>query len=236
MKFAFLSLLLLNGFFLLWQNYFGEPAQPAGLVQSADTPELVLLEETGTTVAVEPPAPEPAIEVSENTDGEFLASARPFVSIRRRCYSVGPFVDEAILSTYQRFLAERELSFNVRTLSERELFGYNVILPPFPDRAAAEAMVTVLLDKGITDYYIMPDPELRHAISLGLFKEHRFATRHKAFLEKKGLEPVMHSRYRERSRHWLDYTATGDALDESALIALAPGSDLQRLPRACSSG
>ena len=232
MKSAFLLLLLANGMLFMWQTYFvTAPAESLG-PRASDAPSLVLLMETGTTAVVEevtpPPTPAPDAE-----NGEFLNNTAPFVALQRRCYTVGPFVAEAALASVRDILADSEVSFAVRTLTEPELFGYNVILPPFSSREDAEEMVEILVDKGITDYYIMPAPGLKNAISLGLFREHRFAIRHMAFLEKKGLSPTMHPRYLDRSRHWLDYTETEASIDPAVFVSVSPESDIQRLARSC---
>ena len=129
---------------------------------------------------------------------------------------------------------ENKIDFQQRTLTKPELFGYNVLLPPFPSRDAAVAMVDVLIRKGITDYFILQESKLYNAISLGLFREYRYAIQHKEFLEKKGLSPTMRTRYYDRSRHWIDYTEQDNKIDETALVRMSPESDVQRLLRDCS--
>ncbi|MEM7292656.1 MAG: hypothetical protein AAF420_04545 [Pseudomonadota bacterium] len=235
MKVTFLFLLLANGLLFLWHSYFVAPQENLPAAVPSNAPALVLLEETGTAVEV-PEVPEVAAPTVEEQaeNSEFLDNSVPFVSVARRCFTVGPFIEDDALVKVQQVLAEREVSFNVRTLTEPELFGYNVILPPFSSREDAEKMVEILVDKGITDYYIMPDEDIKNAISLGLFREHRFAIRHMAFLEKKGLSPTLHARYFDRSRHWLDYSETKAAIDPAIFISATPESDIQRLARACT--
>ncbi|MEM7207467.1 MAG: hypothetical protein AAF434_06570 [Pseudomonadota bacterium] len=243
MKIAFLILLLLNGLFFLWRSYFAEPIQTPDSLAAVNAPGLVLLAETGTTIFdskdIESDAAETGLpsELGGGTAGDsdivFLNNSLPFGTERERCYSIGPFIESDALDSIQVLLSDNEMQFSVRTLTEPELYGYNVILPPFSDRKEAEKMVEILVDKGVTDYYIIADGELDNAISLGLFREHRFAIRHVAFLEKKGLSPTMNVRYEDRSRHWIDYSESGETLDTITLQRAFPESDIQRLARAC---
>jgi len=229
MKIGFLFLLLANGMLFLWQSYFVAPATVGSTPMPGNVPELVLLQETGTTVqaasvvAIEPEQPD-----SKSIDGAILP-----VSASKSCYTIGPFDSDDALKKVQQLFVDNKIDFRQRTFTEPELFGYNVLLPPFPSRDAAVAMVKILVQKGITDYYIMRDSELDNAISLGLFREHRFAVRHMTFLEKKGLTPEMKTRYYDRSRHWIDYTEQENRIDETALVRMSPESDVQRLLRAC---
>ena len=180
MKPFFLILLLINGSLIMWHSYFVKDSSLPRSQQNSDAPELVLLAETGTTIETGLHGANETEGESESASGNFLSNPIPFAELARRCYSIGPFLEGADLANAQELLAERGISFSVRTLTEPELYGYNVILPPFSSREDAEKMVEILVDKGITDYFIMPDSNLRNAISLGLFREHRFATRHMA--------------------------------------------------------
>ncbi len=231
MKIGFLLLLLANGMLFLWQSYFATPDTVASSPLPGDIPELVLLQETGTTVLATPTsvaAIEPEEPAPNSMDDIVPPAPKP-----DSCYTIGPFDSDEALKTVKQLFVENKIKFQQRTFTEPELFGYNVLLPPFPNREAAVAMVKVLIQKGITDYYIMRDTELDNAISLGLFREHRFAVRHMKFLEKKGLSPKMQTRYYDRSLHWIDYTEQENQIDETALVRMSPESDVQRLLRAC---
>lgn len=236
-SFLFLFLLLANGLLYLWQSYFVNPVEVGQMSLPVDVPELVLLEETGTTVhitvvaSIEPSVPETPID--ESLNNEFIDNSEPFTPQAKNCYTVGPFVDGDALEKVKLLFADNKIVFEQRSFTEPELFGYNVFLPPLANRDAAVAMVAVLIDKGVTDYYIIQDTELKNAISLGLFREYRFAVRHVKLLEKKGLSPRMDTKYYDRTRHWVDFTEEEFKIDETALVNLSPESDVQRLLRAC---
>lgn len=237
MKITFLFLLLANGLLFMWQSYFVAPNAIASVPLPGNVPELVLLEETETTVqdidvaTIEPEEPNPPPE--DKPDAGFIASAAPFEPAPKSCYTVGPFIDVAALKEVKQLFVEKKINFQQRTLTKRELFGYNVFLPPFPNRDAAQAKVEELVRKGITDYYLMQNSEMYNAISLGLFREYRYAIQHMEFLENKGLSPTMESRYLNRSRHWIDYTERDSKIDEATLVRMSPESDVQRLSRNC---
>lgn len=246
MKITFLFLLLINGLVFLWQAYFVVPQKPTAAQLPTNVPQLVLLEETGTTVqvtttiaaptAVEVPA---VVEVAPPQDEDVMSTTttelphNPLPAAPQNCYTVGPFVDDTILKKAKRLFTGNHITYQQRTLSKPEVFGYNVFLAPFPSREKALAMIDTLTVKGIKDYYVMPGPELENAISLGLFSEQRFALSHMQFLKSKGGSAKIRTRYNERKRHWLDYIQTGNTIDKAALIRLSPQGDIQRLLRAC---
>lgn len=268
MKITFLLLALANGCLFLWQAYLVVPDKPVRVQLPANVPQLVLLEETGTTaprvidVATATPAT-PETETIEPTEpriildddlvdselidagftdaaanAEFLNNQVPLTPPEneptpKNCYTVGPFVDEAVLKKARQLFDDNGIRYRQRILSKSEVFGYNVFLAPFPSRQQAQAMVNVLLDKGIKDYYVMRESSLANAISLGVFSEQRFALSHMDFLKSKGLSPKIRIRYTQRNRHWLDYAETGSIIDKATLVQLSPEEGIQRLVRAC---
>jgi hypothetical protein len=246
MKFTFLFLLLANGLLFMWQSYFVTPMIPQSAPMPVDVPELVLLEETeiveqdidvvATAQDIEVASTEPGVTLppEDKPADSFIDTAAQFVPAPKNCYTVGPFVDDGALKEVKQLFVENKITFQQRTLTKSELFVYNVFLPPFPSRDDAVAMVDVLIRKGITDYFILEESKLYNAISLGLFREYRYAVQHKKYLEKKGLSPAMRTRYYNRSRHWIDYTEQDNKIDETALVRMSPESDVQRLLRDCS--
>ena len=240
MKTIFLFLLLSNGLLYLWQSYFVSPEKSALPALRGSVPELVLLEETGTTAQskLAPQTVSPA-ELDENTptvkaDTAFIGNSAAFVLEKDSCYTVGPFIDDESLNKALTFFAKNNREYKQRTFTEPELFGYNILIPAFTTRAQAVAAVDELVKKGVKDYYIMTEPKYKNAISLGLFREHRFALQQLDDLQKKGVQAEMQTRYFDRSRHWLDYTDTDGSFDAIALSRLSPESDVQRLSRACA--
>lgn len=152
------------------------------------------------------------------------------------CFTIGPFDDPAVAEQAGQRLRRLGLEPEQRVLTEEEVYGYQVLLPPFPDRTAAIEATRELVEKGIQDYFVVTEPELENAVSLGLFRQKRFATRHTAYLRELGFEPEMRVRTRERDRYWQDYRDPEGRVTPEVLDALATEQPLQRLERPCDRG
>lgn len=149
------------------------------------------------------------------------------------CYTIGPFDDAEEASRAAEVLAGMGIESDERILTDEEVYGYQVYLPPFPSRDEARETVTELAEQGVRDYFIVAEPDLRNAVSLGMFSEQRYAVRHLRYLESLGFDPEMRLRTRERERFWRDYRDPAGEVDGEILAALATDQSLQRLARDC---
>lgn len=149
------------------------------------------------------------------------------------CFTVGPFDEAGGAERARQRLQELGLTPEQRVISEEEVYGYQVLLPPFADRAAALEATRELARKGIQEYFVVTDPERENAVSLGLFRQQRFATRHSEYLRELGFEPEIRVRTRERTRYWQDYRDPDGRVTPELLESLAAEQPLQRLERAC---
>jgi hypothetical protein len=166
----------------------------------------------------------------ESTDGSEAAPGRQAGA----CYTVGPFQNAERAEQARARLAELGLEPRQRTTTDEEVYGYQVLLPPHENRQAALAKTRELADKGIKDYFvIVSEPELRNAVSLGLFREKRYAVRHTEYLERLGFDPEMRLRTRTRTRYWQDYRDPRGRVTPELLESLAADQPLQRLERPC---
>lgn len=207
MRWVALLLLLANLGLAGWLAA-GAPGRPQ--VQSAPPPEkgeLVLLEERPAEAAEAAPAD--------------------------ACYTVGPFADADVAERARARLAELGLEPRQRRTTDEEVYGYQVVLPPFPSREEALAATRALAEEGVTEYFIIAEPERENAVSLGLFREKRYAVRHTRYLRELGFEPEMQVRTRSRTRYWQDYRDPEGRVTPGMLESLAAGEPLQRLERAC---
>lgn len=149
------------------------------------------------------------------------------------CYTVGPFEDADRARRARERLAGLGLEPSQRRTSDEEVYGYQVVLPPFPSREEALAATRALAEQGINEYFIISEPERENAVSLGLFREKRYAVRHTRYLRELGFEPEMQVRTRTRTRYWQDYRDPEGRVTPGLLESLAAGEPLQRLERAC---
>jgi len=150
------------------------------------------------------------------------------------CYTLGPFEDVDRAHRARARLSDLGLDPSQRSTTDDEVYGYQVILPPFPSRDAALDATHRLARKGIKDYFIVvSDPKLENAVSVGLFHEKRYAVRQTRYLEKLGFKPQMRARTRTRTRYWEDYRDPGGKVTGELLESLAADGQLQRLRRPC---
>lgn len=211
MRWVALLLLLANAGFGAWL-YMGGPGRPKPEVSvPADIGTLALLRERGQRRA------SGSVEADDASE----------------CFTVGPFDSAEAAARARERLAELGLGPEQRVLTEDEVYGYQVLLPPFPDRQAALEATRELVRKGIDEYFVVTEPELENAISLGLFQRKRFAVRHTAYLRELGFEPEMRVRTQERTRYWQDYRDPQGEITPEVLESLATEQPLQRLPREC---
>lgn len=208
MRWVALLLLIANVGLAAWLAA-GAPGRPrAESAPPAEIGELTLLD-----------------EVPAETDTDAGASGA--------CYTVGPFENAERAQRARERLAELGLEPSQRRTTDDEVYGYQVVLPPFPSREEALAATRALAEQGVSDYFIISEPERENAVSLGLFREKRYAERHTRYLRELGFEPEMQLRTRTQSRYWQDYRDPDGRVTAELLDSLAAGESLQRLERAC---
>jgi len=211
MRSVALILIIVNAGVAAWL-YAGAPGRPqpsAGAPPEID--QLALLREEAGTDAANPAA--------ADDNGA--------------CFTIGPFDDAELAARAREKLESLGIGPEQRVITEEEVYGYQVLLPPFPTRQAAVDATRALREKGIQEYFVITEPELEHAVSLGLFRQKRFATRHTAYLEELGFEPEMRVRTRDRTRYWQDYRDARGQVTAELLESLAADQPLQRLARSC---
>lgn len=204
MRWVALLLLLANMGFAAW-IYTGTPGRtPAAADPPVEIGELPLLRESG---------------------GDARASSV--------CYTIGPFEEESRAEAARRRLEDLGLDPRQRTIRDEEVYGYQVLLPPFESRADALAATRDLQEQGIEDYFVIAESGLRNAVSVGLFERKRFAVRHADYLNDLGFEAELRLRTRERTRYWQDYRDPRERVTPEVLDSLSAERALQRLERPC---
>lgn len=152
------------------------------------------------------------------------------------CFTIGPFSDPANAESAGRRLAEAGVEPSQRSTSEQVATGYRVLLPPYSSTEEALNAARELARKGIEDYYvIVSEPELRNAVSLGLFEEKAFAERHVAKVADLGFDPKIRVRARQRTRYWQDFRDPEGLITSEFVESLQAEQPLQRLERPCTA-
>lgn len=173
----------------------------------------------------------PPAEIGELT---LLREAAEGGSARSVCFTIGPFDDAERAERAHVRLERLGLEPEQRRTRDEEVYGYQVLLPPFESRAAALEATRRLAEQGIEDYFIVvSDPALENAVSVGLFEKKRYAVRHADYLDELGFDAELRLRTRERTRFWQDYRDPDGRVTAEWLESLEADQALQRLERPC---
>jgi hypothetical protein len=166
-----------------------------------------------------PPEPAPPAEPVEAVSA-VAASTAP-----ARCFSVGPFDDDAARAGARRTLAALGAT---RVLERDETSaprGWRVFMPAMADRAAAAAMAARIRAAGFDDLMVMPDGAGGDGIALGRYSAEGAARQRVTALRAKGFAAEAAPVGDVAVRRWLDVAATG-SLDPARVraggIPLAP--------------
>ena len=180
LKILFGVLLAVNAaLFAYGQGYLGhfdsEEHEPARLKNQLNAKALTVIPALrANALAGTAPAPAPAAAPPQVASvacievGNFgLADARRF---------------ETQLATLE--LGDRQARRNVQG---QEVSSYMVMIPPAPNREAAEKRASELKAKDVANFYIIPDGAQKNGISLGVFKAETAAQTLLAALVKQGV-------------------------------------------------
>ena len=102
----------------------------------------------------------------------------------------------------------------VKELASTNPSAYWVHVPPLADRAAAEARVLELKEKGVQDFFIVQEEgPTRYAISLGLYRQEKGANEYLARLKKMGVAQARITPRGGEARRDLTLNGPSDAVD-----------------------
>ncbi len=217
MRSLFLALILTNLVYLGW-NQMQHPdriAPPAGLAVPAGIPTLILLSEAGAEVDDEPtragpgrprsgPKGQPRGMGPQGGEPDLPGAERERPA-GAHCFTLGPFVNRALVERTAQRMGQAGLAPQVRKAEQHRPSTYWVFLPPQRDRKAAQRIVERLVAAGVEDYYVVRQGAQNNAISLGLFSREAGAQQRLDEVRALGLSPRLQLRYRPETVYWLDY-------------------------------
>ncbi|MFT3907225.1 MAG: hypothetical protein QM718_13045 [Steroidobacteraceae bacterium] len=205
MRNLFLGLLVLNLLFFGWARWIDAPADGGSGAGAA--PALRLAKEAGKGA-------DPLASKSET----------------QRCYSVGPYADEAAINRVQGLFTSRAAKTLVRKV-ENDGVRYWVYLPAVAQITEQHRQLRVLQAAGISDAEVLTQPEYAGRISLGLFRDKDKADARTAAVTQLGLQPQTDTREAQDSDYWLDVTLPASAAaPQTSEPELANGGTLQVTP------
>lgn len=166
MKWVVWLLLLLN---ILLFGYFSLPGgTPAGV-----------------TAGHEPIAPEKIVLLSPEAVQATVAA-----DSAERCYEWGSFAAEN-LERARAALLRLGAGFEIRQTAPQEALRYWVYIPPRRSAQEAQAKAEELRAQGVSEVFIMQEPQWRNAISLGVFRDEQLADNLLRELQARGVQPVL---------------------------------------------
>jgi cell division protein FtsN len=193
------------------------PEQPAGVAR------LQLLSERETTAEATPPAPAPAVAPASTE-----AAPAPVVAAvtATQCFSIGPFDSDVAATAAAARIAAQATRVRPREVPGQQASGYNVLLPPLADRAAAQALAQRIGAAGFDDLLVINGGEQANGIALGRYRSREGAERRQAALKAAGFDAQLQAIGNEGpSRWWLDIAAAeGVAVSRLRSLAAAPKS------------
>ncbi|HJV92719.1 MAG TPA: SPOR domain-containing protein [Azonexus sp.] len=204
-------------FYAFGAGYFGRPDNPDAVrVEKQVLPERMRIVSRGEAPAAPAKAAEP---VKPEVVAE-APKAEPVIKVEEPApvclaWEHLPSADAERIAS---LLASKYAEFKVtRRVVPGEGSGWGVFVPPLTSKADAERKATELRQLGVTDYFIVLDGPIRHAISLGVFSSEKGAQERLAELKEKGVRSA-----RVMPRPGKDSTvnvqATGPAAAKEALL------------------
>ena len=183
MRWIFITLLMCNGIFFLWQNYLVEDAVVAANAATVkygntvdDGFELILLSESG-LVPTDEMTTDKAEGLLKNEVLPLVAEPVPVLAPRkdepvesRVCWQIGPFNEEVSARQVVGRLAEVGIVLRLQAIDLAAGSDYWVYLPPEGSRNTAIKLLRELQAKKI-DSFLITKGDLVNGISLGLFSQ-----------------------------------------------------------------
>ena len=214
-------LVVLNLGVAAWWVSRPEPLPPPPPVQPAGVTKLKLLSENRSAAssiapalaATQTPVSTAATTASQAApalvDAATAAAAAP--ALPAQCFSVGPFANQAAASAAGTRLGNRVSRSRAREVPGNSAQGYNVLLPPQPDREAAQALAQRIGAAGFDDYLVVNTGAQANGIALGRYRSREAAERRQAAMRAAGFEAQLQPLGNEGvAQWWLDIAAAAN--------------------------
>ncbi|TXH60202.1 MAG: SPOR domain-containing protein [Thiothrix sp.] len=153
------------------------------------------------------------------------------------CYTIGPYLSQRVADEILTKVRHYGLEVSLRSLRTLETLNYLVYIPPFANRAEAEAVVQDMQRFEVKDSLVIDAGPYENAISLGFFEDLNKAKRHAEYIRYLGYDARYTEQKAPREVQWLDYDEPFGSNTPVKLWseALDPHSRLQVIPRACKT-
>ncbi len=146
------------------------------------------------------------------------------------CYVAAGLRTTSDAEAVAAWLKERGADANPGFRDEKEIVNYQVYVPPLASRSAAKELIGRMQQAGVTDLIILSKGDLRHGISLGLYKTEPTTQRRVSQVRKMGFEAEYHPRIQARRLHFVDARIANRVIDEKAFSQAFPGFGIVPVP------
>ncbi len=220
MKFWVLIVCVLNVLFFFWELHNGAfTSQPQ---QQASLPTILLAEEAeraqrGVQISAYIDKEAQLIEgqqvgsaVAQLVAQTELDKSKPnaLASEVQICYEFGPFPSRKAANAW---LAEQGVSGKLFYKPELVPSTYLVYAPLETDPQARRIFKQMLIDKGVTDFFIFANGELKGQMSFGVFNDMPHASRHQQQLAEQGIQVLIKERYISQSSLFVSFSSSRQA-------------------------
>lgn len=214
MRFAVLSLLVINLVFFGWAHWIDTPAKvPASAEQNPSIPPLQLAPRSQTPAASAGPAMNSATAAGASASTGSAAPASTATAAAAgpgRCRSLGPFEDASAANSAAERLRAHGWNPRDRSAESTNPNVYWVYIGELTADMQRRA-IAQLNAAGIKDAAPMTSPEQSDRVSVGVFADQAHAVRRAEQVRALGLKPTLGMRQRTVNAHWLDFDSKGDA-------------------------
>ena len=145
-----------------------------------------------------------------------------------QCFRLGPFASAEAAQSAIAALGARAQQGRTHQATAGKATGYNVFLPPLPDRAAAQAVAQRIAAAGLDDFFVVNEGEQANAIALGRYRNREGAERRLAALKAAGFDAQLAETGAPAAQWWADIAAAA-GVDAGQVRAAASARQSQPL-------
>lgn len=236
MRSLFVTLLVINLSYLVWGVAFSEKNSTPTIVQQPQGEQtLTLLSEQAAVIAANTKKQlSSKVGKTPKVNAKLDKILPPSMTPAKTCYSLGPILEEKNSKKLEQKLKQNGFNPKHKAITDKEPKSYWVYFPAEKSLEAAKAVVNQLQIADVDDYFIIRKGKYTNAISLGLYNGYSRAKIRIRALKKLGFNPKVQTRYRQVTRHWLDFQETDTKrLKTSIWENIEKGNPLQKLARPC---
>ena len=230
MRSLFILLLLINLSYLIWGVAFSEKNNmPETVQQPLGKQTLTLLSEQPNDLVAN--SNKQSLSKISKTPKSSKGKKSPSID----CYSLGPMLDEKQSKKLEQKLKQGGFKPKHKAITGTEPKSYWVYFPAEKTIDDARAVANQLQIANVDDYFVIRKGTYINAISLGLYNSYNRAKIRVRALKKLGFNAKIKTRYKQVTRHWLDFQETSaKRLKNSVWDKIEKDNLLQKIARPCA--